>query len=61
MAGHAAEGVLAAKTGGLSSFVTAPIRALSKTRNEAKAAVQEQQNRTDYLHKATRPAAGLIK
>lgn len=61
MAGHAAEGVLAAKTGGLSSFVTAPLRALAKTRDAEKAAIQEQQNRADYLHKVTRPAAGLIK
>ena len=61
MAGHAAEGLLAAKTGGLSSLLTGPLRAAAKVKAEAKIAAQERQNQADYLHKATRPAAGLIK
>ena len=61
MAGNAAEGLLAAKTGGLSSLLTIPYRAASKEKAKAKAAAAEKQAQDDYFHKATRPAAGLIK
>ena len=56
-----AEALLSAKTGGLSAPITATIRAGLRAKAEQRAALQEQLDAANYVHDATRPAAGLIK